>query len=193
MSMPSKALDEHIAGNSNGAPEAPNAGQWSTKPAPWHVRNSRLLMAGGLAAGICGFAALGFVGWRALGPSPLDEIKVIGPAGEPTTVERAPRLSAPRGIDPPGASPPTANRSRGNEGTARNRLANDGSAAVSSNVRPPQGVTHTRSPDQTSAAVAPTPSAGQTLVESVPTVQGNCAEGVAALGLCTPQSRELDK
>src|SRR3954465_10661520 len=90
---PTKVEDNDTA--ANGALEPSKTAGWSSKTAPWYVRNSRWLMAGSLIGGIGAFSALGFFAWRALGPSPLDEIKVTSPAGlRLDSVERGPRATA---------------------------------------------------------------------------------------------------
>src|SRR5207253_585778 len=142
------ALHEDDTGN--GALEAPKTPGWSSKTAPWYVRNSRWLMAGALLGGICGFIALGFIAWRALGPSPLDEIKVTRPDRERSDpVDPGSQARVLRDIEQ--ATPNIPNRRRTNEGAPRNSSPRDASGAgltTSSGGGPaPQGVTHTKTVD----------------------------------------------
>jgi hypothetical protein len=152
------------------------------RSAPWHVRHASRVRIAAIVGITGGLAGLALYGWSTLRPTELDKLQIALPARtsaglvEPAAVQPPPAVvpsaTVPTRVQPAPkpASPPPQPRIE---------------AAIplrpSANRTP---VTHTRRADASTpaaaAVAAPAAAPSQPKAEPKP----NCAEGVAALGLC---------
>jgi hypothetical protein len=173
----------------------------AAKPAapPWHVRNSRWLIAGAIGTALVTFTGFAFVAWRSLGPSPLDEITITSPSKKDSDMTPAQAPISTSKPSPPSTLP--ANRTDNvqtsavsKQGSAEARPSTATKASPGKSGPVVRGVTHTNPRDAaptapTVRAAAPEPAVTEPRsANQTPAAQTACTEAVAALGLCASQS-----
>ena len=155
---------------------------------PWRVRHSRLLFFAGVAVLVCLLGTAGFLTWRTLGETPLDEIVVKTSPSEAPDVPATPlsrrSMSGTATVAPAAPSaPPTIAKVPKAGGT---KLAEP---SLPPRPRTAGTVTHTRpdiaQPSGDQLAVTPIDRArvdAQVPLSAQPA--SSCTEAVAALNLC---------
>jgi hypothetical protein len=164
--------------------------------APWQIRYRKQIVAGMVVVATVGASMLGMHLWRTLGPSRLDEVKVVLPEDERNALRQdatpAPLPVAPKtpsAVDvPQKRSDPVATGSRAQSasGTIENRASrrDAGEGKLAPTRRSPSAVTHTKGADPVAGA-SPTPQQPSARVQDRrPASQVECSEAVAALNLC---------
>ena len=161
--------------------------------APWQIRYRKQIVAGMAVAATVGASVLGMHLWRTLGPSRLDEVKVVLPGEErnalsqdavPARLPAAPAIKS--SVDVPQTRAQPAGSTIENRGSRRD--AGEAKSAPGRGSR--SVVTHTKGADPVagvSAGANPPrqqPSAG--VQDQRPARQVECSEAVAALNLCAP-------
>lgn len=152
---------------------------------PWRVRHARLLFFAGAAVLACLLGTAGFLTWRTLGETPLDEITVRTSPAEKTDLPPSPppRRATSAGTTTPAAvSAPTSSAkvpkavgTKPAEPLTPRRVA-AGSVTHTRETAEPRGEQPAATPIDRARVDAPPAASRQ------PT--SNCTEAVAALNLC---------
>jgi len=175
------------------------------RSAPWQVRHANRIRMAALVGITGGLAGLALYGWNTMRPSELDKLQITLPARSPAAlVEPAPvQPPRPAPAAPTAAVQPKVVQPSAPAQTATGKVQQPAAPVQTAvvpvrvqpapapqprveaalPVRPASGrtaVTHTRAAAVSAAAAVPEKAVAERPVERSP----NCAEGVAALGLC---------
>ena len=153
------------------------------RSAPWQVRHASRIRIAALIGITGGLAGLSLYGWNTLRPSELDKLQITLPARtsagflEPAAVPPPPAVVPAATVQPKVVVPTKVQPAPPPQPRVETAIA----ARPSGNRTP---VTHTRRADAgtPAAAAVVAPAAAPSQAKAAP--KSNCAEGVAALGLC---------
>src|SRR4051812_26202249 len=168
--------------------------------APWHVRNSRWLIATAATVGTLTAGTLGYGVWRNLATTPLDEIAI--PPHSRTAVRPSPSKSdsASKSDLAIGEARVPHNEAADTPPVTAFPAAERGTAARANAAYSARGVTHTRS-ETAPRTPAPARQGGPATSKAPPSrssaqadgSSSTCSEPVAALGLCTQGQTKKDE